>query len=132
MSHKKNWHVLKCWPDSFNAILGGEKTYEVRVNDRDYQLGDVLVLREYMPEWSARYAFKNVASTPSGYTWREMVVDVVHIVYTDDKRFPATAIECPASHKFAVMGIKTWDGDEARKYRNSTHVQFNQLGAGCQ
>lgn len=40
-------HNLKCWPEYFRAVLNGEKTFELRFNDRDYRVGDVLVLEEY-------------------------------------------------------------------------------------
>lgn len=42
-------HELKCWPEFFAPILSGEKTFELRKNDRDYQVGDLLHLREWDP-----------------------------------------------------------------------------------
>lgn len=42
-------HVLKIWPNSYSDILTGRKSFEVRVNDRDYMAGDLLVLREWDP-----------------------------------------------------------------------------------
>lgn len=42
-------HYLKTWPRYFDALWKGEKRAEVRVNDRDYQAGDYLALREYDP-----------------------------------------------------------------------------------
>lgn len=38
-------HYLKCWEMYFDPIAEGRKTFEIRKNDRDYQTGDVLVLR---------------------------------------------------------------------------------------
>jgi hypothetical protein len=43
-------HVLKTWPQYFSRILSHEKTFEVRQNDRDFQAGDFLDLREWCPE----------------------------------------------------------------------------------
>lgn len=40
-------HQLKCWPSSFQALWDGTKTYEVRKNDRGYQVGDTLQIMEY-------------------------------------------------------------------------------------
>lgn len=40
-------HNLKCCPEPFSALKNGEKTHEVRVDDRQYQVGDVLCLREW-------------------------------------------------------------------------------------
>jgi hypothetical protein len=42
---------LKCWPKFFNAVWDGTKTFEVRRgDDRKYEVGDEVILREYFPE----------------------------------------------------------------------------------
>lgn len=43
-------HELKVWPDLFRALKSGEKNFEFRKNDRDYKVGDELILYEYDPE----------------------------------------------------------------------------------
>lgn len=47
-------HVLKTWPAYFEAHESGEKTFEIRRNDREFEVGDVLVLRRWNPT-SERY-----------------------------------------------------------------------------
>ena len=42
-------HELKTWPQYFAATDEGRKTVEVRRNDRDFRVGDLLVLMEYEP-----------------------------------------------------------------------------------
>lgn len=42
-------HELKTWPEFFEPVAHGDKTFELRFNDRDYQPGDVLHLREFTP-----------------------------------------------------------------------------------
>lgn len=42
-------HFLKCWPSSFQAVRSCRKTFEVRVNDRDYAPNDRVVLAEWDP-----------------------------------------------------------------------------------
>ncbi|VXB37760.1 hypothetical protein EXIGUO8H_100011 [Exiguobacterium sp. 8H] len=42
-------HELKIWPEYFDAVEAGLKTFEIRQDDRGYKSGDVLTLREYDP-----------------------------------------------------------------------------------
>lgn len=37
-------HELKIWPKYYCRVRSGEKTFEVRDNDRDFQRGDIVVL----------------------------------------------------------------------------------------
>ena len=41
---------LKTWPAYFDAVFEGRKNFEIRRNDRDYQVGDVLHLEKYDPD----------------------------------------------------------------------------------
>jgi len=43
-------HELKTWPRFFHAMADGSKTFEVRKDDRGFVVGDVLNLREWLPE----------------------------------------------------------------------------------
>ena len=40
-------HTLKLAPGYFAEVMSGNKTFEIRNNDRDFHEGDRLVLREY-------------------------------------------------------------------------------------
>lgn len=42
-------HELKILPEYFEPIESGKKKFEVRINVRDYQVGDTLILRCYHP-----------------------------------------------------------------------------------
>jgi hypothetical protein len=42
-------HELKCWPVSFAAMRDGSKRFEYRKDDRCYQVGDALWVREWQP-----------------------------------------------------------------------------------
>lgn len=39
-------HIVKLASGYFEAVASGEKTFELRFNDRNYQVGDTLVLVE--------------------------------------------------------------------------------------
>ena len=38
-------HTLKCWPNYFDAIKIGDKTFDVRRDDRGFQKGDIVILQ---------------------------------------------------------------------------------------
>lgn len=40
-------HKLKTLPEYFEAVRTGIKTFEVRKNDRNFKVGDILILLEW-------------------------------------------------------------------------------------
>ena len=40
----------KAWPEMFEAVLNGEKKFDLRLDDEEMNKGDTLVLEEYDPE----------------------------------------------------------------------------------
>lgn len=40
-------HELKILPEYFDAVISGRKRFEIRKNDRDYKVGDQLILKEW-------------------------------------------------------------------------------------
>lgn len=72
-------HDLKTWPEPFAALLDGRKTFEIRRNDRDYQVGDVLVLREYEPpQWIDNVLPRPLPEHFTGRVVRRRVTYMVH------------------------------------------------------
>jgi hypothetical protein len=63
-------HVLKSWPRFFEEVIAGRKTFELRINDRDYRVGDQLLLREWDEQTKE-------------YTGRRTLVEVPYILGTD-------------------------------------------------
>lgn len=43
-------HELQTWPQYFEMMQDGSKKFELRKDDRGFEVGDVLYLREYDPE----------------------------------------------------------------------------------
>lgn len=43
-------HTVKCYPEYFKPLMDGSKTFEVRENDRFYEVGDYLAVNEFKPE----------------------------------------------------------------------------------
>ncbi len=44
-------HELKIWQPWFTDVVSGRKTFEFRKDDRGFQTGDRLLLREYDPKF---------------------------------------------------------------------------------
>lgn len=65
MSEKKV-HYLKTWPEPFRAVVAGIKRADFRLNDRDYHVGDTIVLEEFEPD-------------NCGYTGKQHTVTITHI-----------------------------------------------------
>lgn len=55
-------HELKTWPDFFDAIKRGDKSFEVRRNDRNFEVDDTLLLLKFDPAQSSQGPW----ITPSG------------------------------------------------------------------
>lgn len=60
-------HEVKSWPEYFGPVFTGEKPFDIRKNDRDYQVGD----RLYMREWD---------STAKIYTGRELIKRITYVM----------------------------------------------------
>lgn len=74
-------HELKTWPQPFAALMCGDRRHEIRVNDRDYRVGDTLLLREWIPQaHGARPQTVGMDGSPY-YTGREITALVSYITY---------------------------------------------------
>ncbi|ENI4126730.1 DUF3850 domain-containing protein [Vibrio fluvialis] len=62
-------HELKISAENFTEVLAGRKTHEVRFNDRNYQIGDCLNLREI--------------DESGHYTGQEMNTQISHVLHGD-------------------------------------------------
>lgn len=47
-------HELKILPEYFEAVTKGKKTFELRLNDRNFKVGDYLALNEYNGNYTGR------------------------------------------------------------------------------
>lgn len=58
-------HHLKTWPTPFRALWARLKGYEIRKNDRDFDVGDFLVLHEHE---TAEMRGKLMTARDTGFT----------------------------------------------------------------
>lgn len=55
-------HELKIKPEYFAAVVNGEKTFEIRNNaDRNFQIGDTLILKSWDGEFNGNFVEKVVS-----------------------------------------------------------------------
>lgn len=80
-------HELKIFPEYFNKVISGEKTFEIRKNDRNFLVGDYIALNEFTRE--------------SGYTGRSALYCITYV----------TGGGCPVSlpEEYVILGIHPCD-----------------------
>lgn len=90
-SPKKRRIEKKVWTEFFEEILSGEKNFELRFNNFECDVGDVLVLQEW----------DNVAGK---YTGRVLEKEVMYVLKTKEVKFwPKEDIE---KHGFQIISFK--------------------------
>jgi hypothetical protein len=65
-------HELKAWPEPFDGLVSGDKRHEIRENDRGFQRGDRLRLREWIPgeqRYTGREVWARVTYVSEGGSW---------------------------------------------------------------
>lgn len=109
-----SFHKLKIDPQYFESVILGEKQFEIRKNDRNFQVGDQLILKEWNKE---------------GFTGRSYQSEITYITDYMQK------------NGYVVLGIRAVELDEPKKsvdvpenvaelldyYRNSSDVDLLAL-----
>lgn len=78
-------HELKIWPQHYARVANGTKTFEIRNNDRGYQAGDKVILREWDPK-----PINPTDNVPHGFTDApplEFKIGYVHLLGRDEVVF---------------------------------------------
>lgn len=84
-------HQLKIWPCYYQAVESGDKTFEVRNNDRAFQKGDTVELLEFDPD---KTTFHD-SGTPQGihdyttqgaYTGSRLTFKIGYVLPIDSER----------------------------------------------
>lgn len=90
-------HELKTWPRPFSAVAQGCKAYEVRKDDRGYEVGHVLKLLEYDP-----------VPVGAGLTGAEILAEVTYLTRGPNFGVPEGMV---------VMSIRVLDPGSFRHIR---------------
>lgn len=75
-------HQLKCWPDEYQAIIEGRKTFEFRRNDRGFEVGDIIQLDEWKPET------ENAFFVSGSFTLRSVRASITYILNSGEWSVP--------------------------------------------
>ena len=82
-------HELKILSKYYRLVELGIKTFEIRYDDREYKVGDILILREYHE---------------GKYTGRQIIVEVIVII--------RNCIGVEKGYVILINEIKSYDKDE--------------------
>lgn len=89
-------HELKTLQPYFDDVINGKKTFDVRKNDRNFKVGDELILREYDRE-------------AKSYSGKSVHMEITYIL--DDPEY--------CKNGYVILGIVSiWD-------KFSKHIQKN-------
>ncbi|GED14838.1 ASCH/PUA domain-containing protein [Aneurinibacillus migulanus] len=111
-----NVHFLKTWPEYFQAVFDGNKAFEIRKNDRNFAVGDWVVLKEWCPEKQA-------------YTDREVAAEIMYMTNYEQKDGYVVLSIKPTKERAKAM--PKWVLDIARKNglsKQTVHYRLKELG----
>lgn len=108
-------HELKCAPAPFHALKRGDKTFEYRKNDRDFQTGDTLRLREWeYPRTPPGHKGHDAPPVPPDYyTGEEIRAAVLYCLYGPAYGVPEGYVVM-SIHVIPVENVEVLGPDEAR------------------
>jgi len=92
----KTIHELKIWPEYFEQVRNGRMKFQLRRNNRDFKVGDELLLKEWIPGPSV--------DKQRGYTGRENLVRVDYIMEAEDIAF-GSPFGSPVQAGFVIMSV---------------------------
>lgn len=87
-------HKVKSWSHFFQAISDGLKKHDLRRKDRDYNIGDTIVLEEY----------DNINGK---YTGRSLKTEVTYIT---DNRYPCAYSSAVIPNDYCILSLKVLGG----------------------
>ncbi len=73
---------LKTWPEYFQDQWTGMKRFELRKNDRDFRVGQFVLLREYRPDYTSidtGSGYSESVSTGT-YTGRAIAIEITYLM----------------------------------------------------
>jgi len=102
-------HRIKSWPQFFQPMIDGLKKHDMRnMKDRDYKVGQVLLLQEFDP-------------FGGGYTGREAMFRVTYITSNDT---PCALSSAALEDGFAILSLERLSADTVDASPASDQLAF--------
>lgn len=108
-------HDLKCWPELFDNLYAGRKTFEIRKDDRGFQVGDTLLIREWGPvtlTYSGRevrrtisHMLRNFAGIQPGYVILSFAFDGDVLSMIRGQVWTVHGLECDDGEKLGPVEV---------------------------
>lgn len=92
----KTAHIVRSWTHLYQPMAAGLKTHDLRLNDRDYQVGDRLLMQEYDPAKGA-------------LTGQETLVEITYITGRDEGHNPCAVSSVVLHPDYVILSIKRVD-----------------------
>lgn len=97
-------HYLKTWPEEFESVKTGLKTFDIRINDRGFTVGDILVLEKYDP-------------TKDKYLDESFIVKITYILHGGRFRMSEDMIAMSIEPITCCLGCKYY-----QKFQDKEHT----------
>ena len=111
-------HVLKLWLGDFQAALDGTKTFELyREDDCQFEVGDRLILREYLPELVE--LAESTGDEAIQYTGRQIKAEVTYVLRRNEQWLQPGV---------ACLGIRVVRGGLRQGYPSARLKEANKVG----
>ena len=82
-------HELKILPQYFKEVEENKKTFELRKDDRDYKVGDVLLLKE----WNPNETYTAVDDEETHYSGKKVVRIITNILRDIDPAIGISSLD---------------------------------------
>lgn len=100
-------HELKILPQYFNAVVSNKKTFELRKDDRGFQVGDILMLKEF----NLQEKYETIDGAETYFSGKKVLRQISYILKDESESMGL-------SKDYAILGIKPIDEDVELEWKS--------------
>ena len=108
-------HELKILPQYFQAVKSGEKTFELRKDDRGFQVGDILMLKEF----NLNEKYETIEGAETYFSGRKILRQINYILKDETESMGL-------NKGYAILGIKPIDEDAELEWK-SNMIEWGEI-----